>query len=98
MATEVIALLLGAGGAGGVAGLVNVLMAWRKGRLESEEHLIARLNADSRQQGERADRAEQELEVWRRRAHATADAAWRLRRMVIDLGGDPTTVKIPNGH
>lgn len=86
MTTEVIALLLGVGGTGGLAGLVQVYLTARRGKLENEETLIRRLNEDSRQQGQRADRAEQSADRWRTRANQALDIAWQWRRIALSHG------------
>ncbi len=95
--TNLIGPLLGAGGAGGLAGLISVISQLKKGRLANEETLIARLNLDSRQQGERAERAESELarlrtkfdddsDLLRRQRDRARDRAAQLRTMLIELG------------
>lgn len=86
MTAEVLALLLGAGGAGGLAGLINVLMAMRKGRLENEETLIRRLNEDSKQQGLRADEAETRADTLRRQRDTVWEQAAMYRRQLLELG------------
>lgn len=86
MATEVLALLLGAGGAGGLAGLVNVFMAMRRGKLENEETLIRRLNDDSRQQGERADAAQRLADLRTRQRNEVWEQAAMFRRQLLAAG------------
>jgi hypothetical protein len=94
---NLIGILLGAGGTGFLAGLWNIVSQAKKGKLASEETLIARLNGDSRQQGERADRAEAALSEARGRFEAETstlrqqrdrarDRAAQLRTMLIESG------------
>lgn len=89
---SLLSVLLGAGGAGGIGGLITVITAARKGRLQNEETLIARLNADSRTQNERADAAEKALsDMTRLRDQARERAALYRARLVI-AGEDMTTL------
>ncbi|GAA4992607.1 hypothetical protein WHI96_07985 [Pseudonocardia tropica] len=95
----VLTLLLGAGGSGALAGLIALYRTWKKGKLEDEETLIARLNSDSKSQGDRADAAEQRLaearedhdrvagELRRQRDEAREDVAW-YRSFLIQHGYD----------
>jgi hypothetical protein len=94
---NILAVLLGAGGSGALAGAVNIFNKLRKGKLDSEETLIARLNLDSRQQGERADKAEAELAaarakfdnesgVLRQQRDRARDRAAQLRTQLIGTG------------
>jgi hypothetical protein len=85
---ELLAVLLGAGGAGGLAGLINVLISYRDKSVNREETLIQRLNQDSKQQGERADRAEVEAEKMRRQRDRARELAARYRAMLIANGVD----------
>jgi hypothetical protein len=62
----VVTILLGAGGTGALMGVYQLYQAFKKGKLENEESLISRLNNDSKQQGERADKAEVDLVAARR--------------------------------
>lgn len=95
--TNLIGPLLGAGGAGGLAGLISVFSQLKKGRLANEETLIARLNLDSRQQGERAEKAESELararakfddesDLLRKQRDRARDRAAQFRTRLIELG------------
>lgn len=88
MATELLAVLLGAGGAGGLAGLINVYLAARKGKLESDESLIRRLDDDSRRQGQRADEAQRIADLRTRQRNAAWEQAASFRRLLLASGAD----------
>jgi hypothetical protein len=94
---SLVAVGLGAGGTGFIAAVWNVFDQRRKGKLATEETLIARLNGDSKQQGERADRAEKALSDaksqfdadsgnLRRQRDLARDRAAMLRTMLISSG------------
>ena len=83
---EILAIVLGAGGAGGIAGLINAWVSYRDKTVAREETLIARLNADSKQQGERADRAEAEADKMRRQRDEGRELVARYRSMLIARG------------
>lgn len=80
-------LVLGAVFGGGFATLVatvaRVIDGRRKGKLESEDSVITRLEAENRKARERADEAEMETEDYRRRMHQAEDEAARYRRALI---------------
>lgn len=88
MATEILALLLGAGGAGFFAGLVNVYLAVRKGRIENEETLLRRLDEDSRRQGKRADEAIALADLRTRQRNRVWEQAAMFRRQLLAAGID----------
>jgi len=97
-ANTLITLLFGAGGAGALAGVANLVAALRKGRLANEETLIARLNVDSRQQGERADRADTELASARREFESEAATLRRQRDRARDRAAEFRTLLIGEGR
>jgi hypothetical protein len=80
-------LILGAVFGGGLATLVatvaRVIDGRRKGRIESEDSVITRLEAENRKARERADEAEMETEEYRKRMHQAEDEAARYRRALI---------------
>lgn len=90
---QLLAALLGVGGAGGIAGLYNIVRAARKGKLDDEETLIKRLNTDNINQMKRADLAEEEASKLRRQRNAVWDQAAKFRRRLISLGVDDDTLE-----
>lgn len=80
-------LILGAVFGGGFATLIatvaRVIDGRRKGRIESEDSVITRLEAENRKARERADEAEMETEDYRKRMHQAEDEAARYRRALI---------------
>lgn len=80
-------LILGAVFGGGFATLIatvaRVIDGRRKGRIESEDSVITRLEAENRKARERADEAEMETEDYRKRMHHAEDEAARYRRALI---------------
>lgn len=83
-------LILGAVFGGGFATLIatvaRVIDGRRKGRLESEDSVITRLEAENRKARERADEAEMETEDYRKRMHQSEDELARYRRALIQNG------------
>lgn len=82
--------LFGAGGAGAVSGIITLVKTIKQGKVDSEETLLKRLDADNRQQQERtreaekrADEAEKEAEAYRRQRDAALEKAARLRLTLI---------------
>ena len=70
-----ISLLFIAGGGGAVAGILNFIKTIRSGKVETEETLIKRLDADNQKQQKRAEEAE------RRANEAEKEAeAYRIER------------------
>jgi dsDNA-specific endonuclease/ATPase MutS2 len=89
-----VVLLFGAGGAGAIAGVVNVIKTLRSGKIENEETLIRRLDADNRKQQElreaaekRADEAEKEAEVYRKQRNKAREHVAQLRWHIIETYG-----------
>jgi hypothetical protein len=80
-------LVLGAVFGGGLATLIatlaRVIDGRRRGKLESEDSVITRLEAENRKARERADEAEMETEDYRKRMHRAEDEAARYRRALI---------------
>lgn len=93
-------LILGAVFGGGLATLLatvaRVVDGRRKGKIESEDSVITRLEAENRKARERADEAEMETEDYRKRMHSAEDEAARYRRLLIQ-----NSIEIPSegtGH
>lgn len=80
-------LLLGAGGTGFIAGAVKLFEGLKKGKIENEATLLARLNAESVRQSARADVAERDADAMRRMRDRALDLAVRYRARVIESGG-----------
>jgi hypothetical protein len=80
-------LILGAVFGGGLATLIatmaRVIDGRRKGKIESEDSVITRLEAENRKARERADEAEMETEDYRKKMHQAEDEAARYRRLLI---------------
>lgn len=80
-------LILGAVFGGGFATLIatvaRVVDGRRKGKLESEDSVLTRLEAENRKARQRADEAETETETYRRRMHEAEDREARFRRALI---------------
>lgn len=80
-------LILGAVFGGGfatvIATIARVIDGRRKGKIESEDSVITRLEAENRKARERADEAEMESEDYRKRMHRAEDEAARYRRALI---------------
>lgn len=90
-----VTFLFGAGGAGAVAGVMNVIKTLRSGKIENEETLIRRLDAANKAQGERseaaekrADEAEKEAEAYRRQRNNAREQLARIRYYVLKTYGD----------
>lgn len=79
-------MLLGAGGTGAIAGIANVVMQWRKGKLENEASLMSRLNEQTKRQEERADAAERDVDLMRRQRDRGLELAVRYRSRLIEVG------------
>jgi hypothetical protein len=97
LADSLLPLLLGVGGTGAIAGILNVVVTNRNGKNANTESLIARLSNDAKTQGDRADKAEMELSTYRRQAQAelshtqlrlekARDRAVTFRRQLVALG------------
>lgn len=83
---ELLVLLLGAGGAGGIAGLVNVYLSIRAGKTSREETLIGRLNAETTRAAERADQAEKETDAMRMQRDRARELLAIYRMKLIGYG------------
>lgn len=90
-----VTLLFGAGGAGAVAGFINVIKTIRGGKIESEETLIRRMDSDNKKQQElrveaekRADEAEKEAEGYRKQRNQAQEELARLRWHYIQRTGE----------
>lgn len=80
-------LLLGGGGAGAVGALWRLVIATRKGKVETEGTLLERLNQSEKKQIERADLAERESDQMRRQRDRARDFCSRYwaRLVMHDL-------------
>jgi hypothetical protein len=80
-------LILGAIFGGGLATLIatmaRVIDGRRRGKIESEDSVLSRLEAENRKARERADEAEMETEEYRKKMHQAEDEAARYRRALI---------------
>jgi hypothetical protein len=85
----IITLILGAGGGGTFLG---VLLKWkdanRRAKVEDEDTMVRRLEAENKRALLRADEAEANEDRMRRERDAALDKVSRLRRRIIDLGGE----------
>jgi hypothetical protein len=86
-----VTFLFGAGGAGAVTGILNVIKTMRSGKIENEETLIRRLDTDNQKQAiraeaaeKRADQAEKEAEEYRIQRNAAREELARLRWFLIE--------------
>ena len=79
-------LLLGGGGAGAVGALWRLVIATRKGKIESEGTLLERLNASEKKQIERADAAEKDSDVLRRQRDRARDLCSRYWSRLVMHG------------
>jgi hypothetical protein len=93
-----VTLLFGAGAGGAVAGIVNVIKTLRSGKIESEETLIRRLDADNKKQQQlrveaekHAEEAEKEAEEYRKQRNKAREQLARIRWHVMQKYGDELT-------
>jgi hypothetical protein len=84
----IIATLFGAGGAGALAGIANIVKSRQKGKIEREETLIARLDASNKHHQDRADAAEKEAAEERVKAYKALEKAARLKALLLQHGID----------
>jgi len=82
----VLVALFGAGAGGAVSGVISLIRTIRQGRVDNEETLIKRLDADNKRQSDRAEEAEREAREYRRERDDALDEAARLRRILIENG------------
>ena len=90
-----VTLIFGAGGAGAIAGVLNVIKTLRSGKIENEETLIKRLDADNQKQQSlreeadaRAEKASKEAEDYRKQRNAAQEELARLRWHYINKTGE----------
>lgn len=96
MDINVLVTLLFGGGAGGVViGIMNVTKQFRSGKIESEDTLLRRIDADNKNQQRlreeaerRAEEAEGEAEGYRRERNRARDQLARVRWHVMQKYGD----------
>jgi Skp family chaperone for outer membrane proteins len=88
-----VTLLFGAGAGGAIAGIINVIKTVRSGKIETEETLIKRLDADNKNQQERARKAEEraeaaekEAEEYRRQRNRAQEELARTRWFMLQKG------------
>ena len=84
--SDLLPILLGAGGAGGIAGLISAISNWRDKIHVREETLIVRLNAGNKAQADRADRAEADCEKLRKQRDRARDLASRYHSRMLVAG------------
>jgi len=89
-------ILFGAGSGGAIIGIQNVIKAMRSGKVQSEETLLSRIDADNKKQQEmrlaaekRADDAEKEAEGYRKQRNGAREEVARLRWFMIQQGLTP---------
>lgn len=95
-----VTFLFGAGGAGAIAGVINVFKTLKSGKIENEETLIRRLDADNKAQQrraqeaeKRAEDAEKEAEAYRLQRNKAQEDLARIRWYMISKGIDPPTLQ-----
>jgi hypothetical protein len=91
--TSVLTLVLGAGGTGFVSMLYQFAQNKRKGKLESEDTLIARMNAQSAKDTARAeaaetraDKADSDSEKWREKLFTVQEESAYYRAYMVSKG------------
>jgi hypothetical protein len=82
----VLGVVFGGGFATLVATVAKVFDGRRKGKLESEDSVLTRLETENRKARQRADEAEEESERYRKRMMMVEDQAALFRRMLIQNG------------
>ena len=89
-----VTLLFGASAGGATAGIISVIKTLRGGKIEREETLITRLDADNQKQQRRAEEAERraekaeiEAEEYRKQRNEAREQLARLRWHVIENYG-----------
>lgn len=99
-----VTLLFGAGAGGIVAGVTNVVKGIRSGKMESEETLLRRIDADNKKQQElraeaekRANEAEAEAEEYRKQRNTAQEQLARTRWFMIEQGLEPPQFGEGNG-
>jgi dsDNA-specific endonuclease/ATPase MutS2 len=90
-----VSLLFIAGGGGVVASIMSVVKTLRSGKIENEETLIKRLDADNKKQQKlresaesRADQADKEAEEYRKQRNHAREQLARVRWYVMQKYGD----------
>lgn len=78
----ILTLILGGAGGAGIVGVVTAIRGWRTDKWANEGTLAARLNQDSIDQGNRADREAHARRRWE-------DQAGTYRRQLIENGITP---------
>lgn len=91
-----VTLLFGAGAGGVVAGILNVVKTMRSGKVETEETLLRRIDADNKSQQrlreeaeEEARQARREAEEYRKQRNSALEEAARLRWFMLKNGVEP---------
>jgi hypothetical protein len=82
----ILGVVFGGGFATLVATVARVFDSRRKGKLESEDSVLTRLETENRKARQRADEAEGESEGYRKRMMMAEDQAALFRRMLIQNG------------
>lgn len=90
-----VSLLFIAGGGGAVASILSVVKTMRSGKIESEDTLIKRMDADNKKQQilreaaeKHAEEAEKEAEEYRRQRNRARERLARVRWYVMQKYGD----------
>lgn len=81
-----LAILLGAGGTGGLVGLVNVWRTIKSGKIADEETIINRQLKEISRAEIRVNECERSEERMRRQRNSALDQAAHFRRMLIEVG------------
>jgi hypothetical protein len=82
----ILGAIFGGGFATVIATIAKVVTDRRRGKIESEDSVITRLEAENRKARTRADEAEEETEQYRKRMMHEEDLAALYRRMLIHNG------------
>jgi hypothetical protein len=92
--TALLGAILALGGGTGLVGIVWAVRLWKRGAIEDDNSIIARLNEDSKAQRERANAAEGREQVVIRERNQIMEQAIRYRLQIIALGAEPLDMDI----
>lgn len=79
----IVGAIFGGGAATIIATIARIFDSRRKGRIESEDSVITRLEAENRKARSRADEAEMESDDYRKKWIQAEDREARLRRALM---------------
>lgn len=82
----ILGVVFGGGFATLIATVAKVVDGRRRGRIESEDSVLTRLETENRKARQRADQAEEETEQFRQRMMKSEDQAALYRRLLIHNG------------